>query len=109
MFERKNLPTGELGVMIDPPAGPFPAAAHAPRDTKGINHATGHVYLLHLRITAIRHLDLCDPIHKRKEHHVTVIKRAGCNDIAPTSSGRVIPRITWTRSRQRRIPGVSHL
>ena len=37
---------------------------------------TGHVYLLNLRTAAIRHIDLCDPIFKRKEHDITVIKRA---------------------------------
>lgn len=52
------------------------AAAHDPRDGKGTKHATGHVYLLNLRTQAMRHLDLCDPIHKRKEHDITVIKRA---------------------------------
>ncbi len=43
--------------------GAVQPAAHDPNDTKGIKHATGHVYLLHF---------------------------------------------PWTRSRQRRIPGVSH-
>ena len=52
------------------------AAAHDARDGKGTKHATGHVYLLNLRTQAMRHLDLCDPIHKRKEHDISVIKRA---------------------------------
>ena len=52
------------------------AAAHDSRDIDGRKHATGHVYLLNLRTAAIRHIDLCDPIFKRKEHDITVIKRA---------------------------------
>lgn len=52
------------------------AAAHDPRDHKGAKHATGHVYLQNLRTQALLHLDLCDPIHKRKEHDISVIKRA---------------------------------
>ena len=53
------------------------AAAHDPRSgAKATKHATGHVYLINLRTQAIRHLDLCDPIFKRKEHDITVIKRA---------------------------------
>ena len=52
------------------------AAAHDPRDRKGTKHATGHVYLQNLRTQALLHLDLCDPIHKRREHDISVIKRA---------------------------------
>ena len=52
------------------------AAAHDPRDHNGTKHATGHVYLQNLRTKALLHLDLCDPIHKRKEHDISVIKRA---------------------------------
>ena len=52
------------------------AAAHDPRDHKGAKHATGHVYLQNLRTQALLHLDLCDPVHKRKEHDISVIKRA---------------------------------
>ena len=52
------------------------AAAHDPRDHKGTKHATGHVYLQNLRTQAMRHLDLCDPIHKREEHDISIIKRA---------------------------------
>jgi len=51
------------------------AAVHDPRDKEGVRHATGHVFLLNLRSQAMRHLDLCDPLTRRKEHEMHVIKR----------------------------------
>ena len=51
------------------------AAVHDPRDTDGKRHATGHVYLLNLRSQAMHHLDLCDPVTRRKEHDLHVLKR----------------------------------
>lgn len=51
------------------------AAVHDPRDAAGLRHATGHLYLLNLRSQAMRHLDLCDPVTRRKEHDLHVIKR----------------------------------
>ena len=74
------------------------AAAHDPRDAKGTKHATGHVYLLDLRTQAIRHLDLCDPIHKRKEHDITVIKRATWDTLrGSTPKGRPVI-LVWDRA-----------
>jgi len=51
------------------------AAVHDPRDKEGVRHATGHVFLLNLRSQAMSHLDLCDPLTRRKEHEMHVIKR----------------------------------
>ena len=51
------------------------AAVHDPRDKDGRRHATGHVFLLNLRSQAMHHLDLCDPLTRRKEHEIRVIKR----------------------------------
>lgn len=74
------------------------AAAHDPRDTKGTKHATGHVYLINLRTQAIRHLDLCDPIFKRKEHDITVIKRTTWDALRGSDSkGRPVI-LVWDRA-----------
>lgn len=43
------------------------AAVHDPRDQEAVRHATGHVFLLNLRSQAMRHLDLGDPLTRRKE------------------------------------------
>ena len=51
------------------------AAVHDPRDKEGVRHATGHLFLLNLRSQAMRHLDLCDPLTRRKEHERRVLKR----------------------------------
>ena len=57
------------------------AAVHDPRDAGGSRHPTGHVYLLNLRSQAMRHLDLCDPVTRRKEHDMHVIKRHHLNEL----------------------------
>lgn len=51
------------------------AAVHDPRDANGKRHATGHVFMLNLRTEAMRHLDLCDPLSRKKEHDMHVLKR----------------------------------
>jgi hypothetical protein len=74
------------------------AAAHDPRDVKGTKHATGHVYHINLRTQAIRHLDLCDPIFKRKEHDISVIKRATWDALrGGTPKGRPVI-LVWDRA-----------
>jgi hypothetical protein len=75
------------------------AAAHDPRSgAKATKHATGHVYLINLRTQAIRHLDLCDPIFKRKEHDITVIKRATWDALrGGTPKGRPVI-LVWDRA-----------
>ena len=74
------------------------AAAHDPRDDKGTKHATGHVYHINLRTQAIRHLDLCDPIFKRKEHDISVIKRATWDALrGGTPIGRPVI-LVWDRA-----------
>ena len=74
------------------------AAAHDPRGAKGTKHATGHVYHINLRTQAIRHLDLCDPIFKRKEHDITVIKRATPDALrGGTPKGRPVI-LVWDRA-----------
>lgn len=74
------------------------AAAHDPRDSKGTKHATGHIYHINLRTQAIRHLDLCDHIFKRKEHDITVIKRATWDALrGGTPKGRPVI-LVWDRA-----------
>lgn len=51
------------------------AAVHDPRDKEGVRHATGHVFMLNLRSQAMRHLDLCDALTRRKENEMHLIKR----------------------------------
>lgn len=56
--------------------GHFQAAAvHDARDADGKRHATGHVFLLNLRSQAMRHLDLCDALTRRKENEIRLLKR----------------------------------
>ena len=74
------------------------AAAHDPRDGNGTKYATGHVYHINLRTQAIRHLDLCDPITKRKEHDITVIKRSTWDTLrGGTPKGRPVI-LVWDRA-----------
>ena len=78
------------------------AAAHDPRSgAKATKHATGHVYLINLRTQGIRHLDLCDPIFKPKEHDITVIKRATWDALrggTPPSKKRRPVIVVWDRA-----------
>ena len=74
------------------------AASHDRRDAKGTKHATGHVSHINLRTQAIRHLDLCDPVFKRKEHDITVIKRSTWDTLrAGTPKGRPV-MLVWDRA-----------
>lgn len=74
------------------------AAVHDPRDTDGTRHATGHVYLLNLRSQAMRHLDLCDPVTRRKEHDMHVIKRHHFDELrGHAPKGRKVI-LTWDRA-----------
>jgi uncharacterized protein YdeI (YjbR/CyaY-like superfamily) len=74
------------------------AATHDPRDSKGTKHATGHVYLQNLRTQALRHLDLCDPIHKRKEHDISVIKRATLDALRGNTPKGTPVILVWDRA-----------
>jgi len=40
-------------------------------------YPVGHFYLLDLRRHTLRHLALCDPVNRRKEHDMRAIKRSG--------------------------------
>lgn len=73
------------------------AAAHDPRDINGNKHPTGHVYLMDLRNQAIRHLDLCDPVNKRREHDISVLKRTWTALRRNTPKGRPL-LLVWDRA-----------
>lgn len=60
-------------------------ACHDParRSNKGedTRYPTGHFYLLDLRRHLLRHLALGDQVHRRKEHDMRALKRAGAEGI----------------------------
>ena len=60
-------------------------ASHDParRSNKGedTRYPTGHLYLLDLRRHLLRHLALGDQVHRRKEHDMRALKRAGAQGI----------------------------
>jgi len=74
------------------------AAVHDPRDKAGTRHATGHIYLLNLRSQAMRHLDLCDPLTRRKEHDMHVIKRHDYDTLRGHAKKGRKALIAWDRA-----------
>ena len=74
------------------------AAVHDPRNADGTKYATGHLYLLDMRRHAMRHLDVGDQKHRKKEHDMRTLKRQTPQALrCGTPKGRKVI-IVWDRA-----------